>query len=79
MKKIFIALFSLLTLTGTAALAQTPAATAKKTEAAAPVTKDGKPDMRYKANKEAAKKKTTAHTKKDGTPDKRYKENKKKA
>jgi hypothetical protein len=43
--------------------------------AAAPVKKDGTPDMRYKANKVAAD--TTIHKKKDGTPDKRFKENKK--
>jgi hypothetical protein len=43
-----------------------PAATATK--------KDGTPDMRFKANKEAAK--PTGPTKKDGTPDKRFKENK---
>jgi len=36
--------------------------------------KDGTPDMRYKANKEAAKKK--GPLKKDGTPDMRYKKNK---
>jgi hypothetical protein len=42
---------------------------------AAPVKKDGTPDMRYKANKAAAD--TVVHKKKDGTPDKRFKENKK--
>jgi hypothetical protein len=36
--------------------------------------KDGTPDMRYKENKDAAKKQ--GKTKKDGTPDMRYKENK---
>ncbi|OQP53392.1 hypothetical protein A4H97_23370 [Niastella yeongjuensis] len=49
--------------------------TAKKE--AAPTKKDGSPDMRYKANKNAAAD-TTKHLKKDGTADKRYKENKKK-
>ena len=39
---------------------------------AAPLKKDGTPDKRFKANKDAAKK----HLKKDGTADKRYKENK---
>ena len=52
----------------------TPAAPAK-TSTTAPVKKDGTPDMRYKANKEAAA--PVTHTKNDGTPDKRYKENKK--
>lgn len=45
------------------------------------VKKNGTPDMRYKANKEAAKTQTTTtttvHLKKNGTPDRRYKENKK--
>lgn len=45
---------------------------------AGPTKKDGSADMRYKANKDAAKAApATTHTKKDGTPDKRYKENKK--
>lgn len=39
--------------------------------------KDGTPDMRYKANKNAAAAKKTTHVKKDGTPDQRFKENKK--
>jgi len=47
------------------------------TAAAGPAKKDGTPDMRYKANKDAAAAKpATTHMKKDGTPDKRYKENK---
>ncbi len=42
------------------------------------VKKNGTPDMRYKANKAAAKSQpATTHLKKNGTPDKRYKENKK--
>jgi hypothetical protein len=46
--------------------------------AAGPTKKDGSADMRYKANKDAAKATpATTHTKKDGTADKRYKENKK--
>ncbi|MDP9041115.1 MAG: hypothetical protein M3N30_03975 [Bacteroidota bacterium] len=44
----------------------------------APTKKDGTPDMRYKSNKDAAKKASApTHLKKDGTADKRYKENKK--
>ncbi len=50
-----------------------PAATA--TPAAGPKKADGTPDMRYKANKDAAKA-PSQHLKKDGTPDKRFKENK---
>jgi len=40
--------------------------------------KDGTPDMRYKANKDAAKTATTpaGPLKKDGTPDMRHKANK---
>ena len=62
--------------TGTSA--KTTATTAKTTTTAAgPTKKDGTADMRYKANKDAAKAQTTTtHVKKDGTPDKRYKENK---
>ena len=46
--------------------------------AAGPTKKDGTPDMRYKANKDAkaAEAKPAGPTKKDGTPDMRYKENK---
>ena len=50
-----------------------PAAAA--TPAAGPKKADGTPDMRYKANKDAAKT-PPQHLKKDGTPDMRYKENK---
>jgi hypothetical protein len=63
----------------TSSTAAKPATTAKPATAAAagPVKKDGTADMRYKSNKDAAKKTpATVHTKKDGTPDKRYKENK---
>jgi len=56
-----------------AATATTPATAA--TPAAGPKKADGTPDMRYKANKDAAKT-PPQHLKKDGTPDKRYKENK---
>lgn len=68
----------------TAAAKATPAATAtanKATTAVTPATsatptkKDGTPDKRYKANKDAANAKKT-HLKADGTPDKRHKENK---
>ena len=52
----------------------------KETKAPGPKKKDGTADMRYKANKDAAKAAdTTKHLKKDGTADKRYKENKKKS
>jgi hypothetical protein len=56
-----------------AATTTTPATAA--TPAAGPKKADGTPDMRYKANKDAAKT-PPQHLKKDGTPDKRYKENK---
>jgi hypothetical protein len=62
-----------------AATATTPATAATPatatTPAAGPKKADGTPDMRYKANKDAAKT-PPQHLKKDGTPDKRYKENK---
>ena len=48
---------------------------AATTPAAGPKKADGTPDMRYKANKDAAKT-PPQHLKKDGTPDKRFKENK---
>jgi hypothetical protein len=92
MKRIFLA-FLLITGISIYSIAQTTPAKDKKpaTSAAKPATattakpatagptkKDGSADMRYKANKEAAKAApTTTHTKKDGTADKRYKENKK--
>ena len=50
------------------ATAPKPAATAVK------LKKDGTPDMRVKANKDAAK--AVGPLKKDGTPDMRYKQNK---
>jgi len=62
--------------TTTTAKTSTTASTAKTTTAG-PTKKDGTADMRYKANKDAAKAApATTHVKKDGTPDKRYKENK---
>lgn len=52
-------------------------ATTSTSTSATKVKADGTPDMRYKENKEAAKKtNTTTHKKADGTPDMRYKENK---
>jgi hypothetical protein len=63
-----------LPVTGKAA-ASTKTKTVTKTTNGAPVRADGSPDMRYKANKEAAK--ASPKLKKDGTPDKRYKQNKK--
>jgi len=50
---------------------------AKTATAANPTKKDGTPDMRYKANKEAAKPAPAGPVKKDGTADMRYKANKK--
>jgi hypothetical protein len=44
--------------------------------AAGPTKKDGTADMRYKANKDAAKPAPAGPTKKDGTADMRYKANK---
>jgi hypothetical protein len=56
------------------AVAPKPAPAATGT-AAGPKKKDGTADMRYKANKDAAKA-PPVHTKKDGSADMRYKENK---
>jgi hypothetical protein len=85
MKKMFLALALLLTFGGYSFAQTTPAKTKKATttKTAASTTtvtkKDGTPDMRYKANKDAAKTPATSvHTKKDGSADMRYKENKKK-
>jgi hypothetical protein len=57
----------------------TPTTTTTPVTTKGMVKKNGTPDMRYKANKAAAKTQTTTttHLKKNGTPDKRYKENKK--
>jgi hypothetical protein len=49
---------------------------AKASTTTGPTKKNGTPDMRYKANKDAATKPAPVHTKKDGTADMRYKENK---
>ena len=78
MKKIILIASLFLAFTGIS-LAQTAPAkktTLAKTAAAPrPTKKDGTADMRYKANKDAAKAKPV-HVKKDGTADKRFKENK---
>ncbi|HMG82561.1 MAG TPA: hypothetical protein VK559_05965 [Ferruginibacter sp.] len=77
MKKLLIAacLFLGLALTTTA---QTTPAKAKTdtTKTATHLKADGTPDMRYKANKDAAKPAPAGPLKKDGTPDMRYKANK---
>ena len=76
MKKLLIAacLFLGLALTTTA---QTPPAKTKaKTDTTTHLKADGTPDMRYKANKDAAKPAPAGPLKKDGTPDMRYKANK---
>jgi hypothetical protein len=86
MRKVILIAGMLLALAGSSFAQTTPAKTGdKKTGAkttapktgttAGPTKKDGTPDMRYKANKDAAKT-PPQHLKKDGTPDKRYKENK---
>jgi hypothetical protein len=80
MKKIILIASLLLAFTGISFAQTTPAKKdAPKTAAAAPTKKDGTADMRYKANKDAAKAKAATppvHVKKDGTADKRFKENK---
>jgi hypothetical protein len=50
---------------------------AKPATTATPTKKDGSADMRFKANKEAAKPAPAGPTKKDGTADMRFKANKK--
>ncbi len=55
--------------------ATTTTVATSKTTTTTPVRKDGKPDMRFKVNKETAKPK--GPLKADGTPDKRFKANKK--
>ncbi|MBS1662890.1 MAG: hypothetical protein JST68_17730 [Bacteroidetes bacterium] len=85
MKKLVLIANLLLAFAGFS-FAQTTPAKAKTTKPAAAATTtapgpkkaDGTADMRYKANKDAAKSApATTHLKKDGTPDKRFKENKK--
>ncbi|MDR3712565.1 MAG: hypothetical protein P4L51_07105 [Puia sp.] len=73
MKKFLLIASLMLALTGFNFAQTTPAKTTTTTTAG-PKKKDGTADMRYKANKNAAK--PPVHTKKDGTADKRFKENK---
>ena len=51
--------------------------TTKPATTTGPTKKDGTADMRFKANKDAAKPAPAGPTKKDGTADMRYKANKK--
>ena len=81
MKKILLIVNLLLVCAGFTFAQTTPPAKTKAkttttatTPAAGPTKKDGTPDMRYKANKDAAK--PAGPLKKDGTPDMRYKANK---
>lgn len=79
MKKMLIALLMLIASTGMFAQGQPKKDTTKKVAAktaAGPTKKDGTADMRYKANKDAAKPAPAGPTKKDGTADMRYKANK---
>jgi len=85
MKKLLFAAFMLLAGTGMFAQAQPKKDTVKKSSAkvvpmtkstTGPTKKDGTADMRYKANKDAAKPAPAGPTKKDGTADMRYKANK---
>jgi hypothetical protein len=83
MKRIILAFAFMLAFTGLTFAQTSPAKTDKKktatttsTTVPGPKKKDGTADMRYKANKDAAKAPATTHLKKDGTPDKRFKENK---
>ena len=79
MKKIILIAGMLLAFAGFSFAQTAPAKPADKKAATAktagPTKKDGTADMRYKANKEAAKT-PPVHTKKDGTADTRFKENK---
>jgi len=90
MKKLLIAFAMLVTSLGVFAQAKDTSKTKKAhaktattpkttttTPAAGPTKKDGSADMRYKANKTAAKPVPAGPTKKDGTADMRYKANKK--
>ena len=74
MKRLFL-LFAAFIMLGIAPLnAQTRA---PASQSGAHVTKDGKPDRRFKENKtSAAEAKPAGPMKKDGTKDKRYKANK---
>ncbi|WP_162126379.1 hypothetical protein [Flavobacterium phycosphaerae] len=74
MRKLMLAVMALIGFTLSATAQQTPKkAAAAKTEAKAPLKKDGTPDKRFKESKTPK-----GPLKKDGTPDKRFKENKKK-
>ncbi len=81
MKKIIAIAILVLAFTGISSAQTAPvkktttAKTAKTLPPPGPTKKDGTADMRYKANKDAAKAKPQ-HLKKDGTVDKRFKENK---
>lgn len=89
MKKLLIAFAMLITSFGVFAQAKdtskmkkmhaktTTAAKTATTPAVGPTKKDGTADMRYKANKTAAKPVPAGPTKKDGSADMRYKANKK--
>ena len=86
MKKFLFAALLLLAGTGMFAQAKPKKDTAKtatakvaagtKTTASGPTKKDGTADMRYKANKDAAKPAPAGPLKKDGSADMRYKANK---
>jgi len=91
MKKLLLAFTAMLFMTA-ASFSQTKKADAKPKPTAStakpvpakpadvkpvgPTKKDGTPDMRHKANKDAAAAKPAGPLKKDGTPDMRYKANK---
>lgn len=77
MKKIIVTLLAAFCLAaGSFAQVKKPAKPAAPhvVKPAAPIKKDGTPDMRFKVNKEAAK--PAGPLKKDGTPDMRFKANK---
>ncbi len=75
MKKLLLIASLMLALTGFSFAQTTTPPKTTTTTTTGPKKKDGTADMRYKANKDAAKK-LPVHTKKDGTADKRFKENK---
>jgi hypothetical protein len=77
MKKALLSFVAVLLCTVWLSAAQAQTTTpAKATTAPGPTKKDGTADMRYKANKNAAKPTPAGPTKKDGTADMRYKANK---
>jgi hypothetical protein len=75
MKKLILIVAMFFGLAGISLAQTAPAKPATTKTAAKPLKKDGTADMRYKANKDAAKA-PPQHVKKDGTADKRFKENK---